>query len=115
MIAIATQILDLSKCSLITDDSLAALGGGCPRLTNLNLNHCSEITCIGIKELAAGCQQLQELHLVDCDNLDNEVCVCRQFVLRCIPFETFVSGVVSNCCTTSLCRLCEQLAQDYPN
>ena len=67
------QNLDLSGCSAVANDALAALGGGCPRLVELYLSGCSGITTEGVKELAGGCQELEALHLADCENLDDEV------------------------------------------
>ncbi|OWZ17381.1 hypothetical protein PHMEG_0008679 [Phytophthora megakarya] len=43
--------LDLSRCSLVDDEGLAALGMACPQLTTLQLTFCSNITDIGIRRL----------------------------------------------------------------
>ncbi|KAL2609192.1 hypothetical protein R1flu_027765 [Riccia fluitans] len=60
--------LDLTGCTLLTDESLLALATGCTRLEKLNLSGCIGITDVGLVALAKGCSSLRQLNLCGCDN-----------------------------------------------
>ncbi|EEY70062.1 uncharacterized protein PITG_06628 [Phytophthora infestans T30-4] len=57
--------LDLSRCSLVNDHVLTALGAACPQLATLLLAFCSSITDFGIRRLC-GCRQLESLDITGC-------------------------------------------------
>ncbi|KAG6550115.1 hypothetical protein Mapa_008071 [Marchantia paleacea] len=67
------RVLDLTGCTLLTDESLLALASGCTRLEKLNLSGCTGITEVGLVALAGRCSSLRQLNLCGCYNagLDN--------------------------------------------
>ena len=50
--------VDISSCNNMTDNSLRALGRGCPQLVSVNLSWCEMMTAAGVAALAEGCPLL---------------------------------------------------------
>jgi N-acetylglutamate synthase-like GNAT family acetyltransferase len=61
--------LNLQQLSLLTDESLTALGAHCPSLTDLDVSYCELLRSTGVQAVAEGCPQLTRLELSCCHAL----------------------------------------------
>ena len=66
----------LVGCTAITDNAVAALAEGCPKLARIALSGCTAITDNAATALAAGCPELADINLAGCTAItDNAVTV----------------------------------------
>ncbi|EJD73939.1 hypothetical protein LOAG_18676 [Loa loa] len=63
------EYLCLSSCTQITDRALISLANGCHRLKDLELSGCSLLTDHGFGILAKNCHELERMDLEDCSLL----------------------------------------------
>ena len=68
------RVLDLSMCSGVTDEALAAISTKCPNLVSLSLDSCAHVTDSGLQVLIAAHMEVTEmhtLHVAGCRNLSD--------------------------------------------
>ena len=100
-----------SDSPLITDESIAALTRGCPKLGTLTLGPCMEITDQGILSIAKHCKRLTHLSLENNDKITDAG--MRVLLESCTQLTTFAAIQISNLTDESMLALpahCPQLS-----
>ncbi|KAI3678628.1 hypothetical protein L6452_37928 [Arctium lappa] len=70
-IAANLKILNLRKCSFVTDDAIIRISKGCPLLQEWILSYCSKIGVYGWGSIGLHCRNLERLDVSGCKNLCN--------------------------------------------
>jgi F-box/leucine-rich repeat protein 2/20 len=120
------QKLDLTSCSNITDESLKALGEGCPMLNHINISWCDNITekgeyiistkmypssfqcfnffhyILGIGSLARGCTKLRTFIVKSRSFIDNESVFHLANHCPILEAVNFNGAIVSRCSSKPL-------------
>lgn len=76
------SVLDLRRCSTLTDDMVEALVNSCQYLKLLNLSLCFHVTDTSLKYIVSKCRTLRSLYMVHCKITDDGLeaflhCVCN--------------------------------------
>lgn len=78
--ALSKHCSKLQKLNLdssgITDLSLKALSDGCPQLTHINISWCTLITENGVEALARGCPKLKSFISKGCKQITSRAVIC---------------------------------------
>ena len=65
------SVLDLRRCSTLTDDVVKALVNSCQHLKILNLSLCFHVTDISLEYIVSKCRTLRSLYMVHCKITDD--------------------------------------------